>query len=200
MITQDYIAKKYGVDLSQPSPISLPYRRDELAVLFNEFGYRSGAEIGVDRGLYSELLCQKNPGVKLYCIDPWKVYRKYRDFDSQRLLDKNYEETKQRLAPYNCEIIKKSSMGAIGDFKPESLDFVYLDGNHAYEYVLEDIRGWSKIVKPGGIVSGHDYKCFKYKQIGFDVSSAVNLYVKENDIKTFFVYTLNRSTTWFFCK
>ena len=49
--------------------------RDDLALYFKERGYKTGAEIGVDRGLYSEVLCKSNPGVKLYCIDPWKIYK-----------------------------------------------------------------------------------------------------------------------------
>jgi predicted O-methyltransferase YrrM len=66
-------------------------------------------------------------------------------------------------------------MEAVKDFKDESLDFVFIDGNHQYSYVLEDITEWSKKVRSGGIVSGHDY--FEFLDNG--VIRAVNEYVKQ---------------------
>ena len=60
-------------------------------------------------------------------------------------------------------------MDAVKDFKDESLDFVYIDANHGYESTKEDIREWSKKVKKGGIVSGHDY----VKKNGYGVIEAV---------------------------
>lgn len=48
-------------------------------------------------------------------------------------------------------------MEAAQDFADRSLDFVYIDGNHQFQYVAWDIAEWSKKVKVGGIISGHDY-------------------------------------------
>ena len=39
----------------------------------------------------------------------------------------------------------------------ESLDFVYIDANHAYDWVVQDIELWYPKVKKGGILWGHDY-------------------------------------------
>lgn len=36
-------------------------------------------------------------------------------------------------------------------------DFVFIDGDHRYESVCKDINNVRKILKPGGILSGHDY-------------------------------------------
>ena len=36
-------------------------------------------------------------------------------------------------------------------------DFVYIDGNHDYEFVLKDLETWFTKVKPGGIIFGDDY-------------------------------------------
>ena len=195
MNTLNYIFEKYNIDSNAESPIQLPHKRDELTRLFKEFEYKIGAELGVDRGLYAEELSKTNPGVKLFCIDPWKVYKDYEDIQDQHIMNVNYNSTKKRLAPYNCEIIKKSSMGAIKEFAPESLDFVYIDANHTYKYVLEDIEKWSKIVKTGGIVSGHDYIWRSHrKRTRDDVKNAVDLYVKENN-KILFLLS---PSSWFF--
>jgi glycosyltransferase involved in cell wall biosynthesis len=48
-------------------------------------------------------------------------------------------------------------MQAVTDFADESLDFVYIDGNHQLKYVVEDIVEWTKKIKKGGIIAGHDY-------------------------------------------
>ncbi len=43
-----------------------------------------------------------------------------------------------------------------------SLDFVYIDGDHTYEGVTDDIRLWLSKVKPGGMIGGHDYANSKH--------------------------------------
>ena len=58
---------------------------------------------------------------------------------------------------YDFTLIKKTSMEALSDFADDRLDFVYIDGNHSFKFVAEDIFEWSKKVKPGGVISGHDY-------------------------------------------
>jgi hypothetical protein len=40
---------------------------------------------------------------------------------------------------------------------PEKLDFVYIDGNHIFKNVAEDLWEWSRKVRKGGIVAGHEY-------------------------------------------
>jgi len=172
-----------------------------LAILFKELGYKVGAEIGVDRGLYSEALSIANPGVKLYCIDPWKVYNEYDDITDQHTLNVNYNCTIKRLAPYNCEIIRKFSVEAINDFADGSLDFIYIDGNHTFNYVLEDINKWSKKVKPRGIVSGHDYILRSHqRKAGFDVKNALELHLQNNKTTQLFLLTKKGSSSWFYIK
>ena len=174
--------------------------RSDLTVMFKELGFTIGAEIGTDKGLYAEELCKANPGVKLICIDPWKTYRENTDYPHQRTLDINYRLTKQRLAPFNVEIIKKSSMGAIRSFSDNSLDFVYIDANHNFKYALEDITKWSKKVRVGGIVSGHDYIWRPRGQRRYDVKQALEIHSKEDNIQELFLLTKAGGSTWFYVK
>ena len=81
--------------------------------------------------------------------------------------------------------MKMPSAEAVRWIPDDSLDFVFIDGNHSYENVLEDITEWTKKVKPGGIVAGHDYKEDKVNNYG--VVEAVQKYTKENNISPWFV-------------
>lgn len=138
-------------------PFEIPdSSRDDLPSFFIKMGYKVGAEIGVDKGEFSEKFGRA--GLKLFAIDPWKQYGDYTDSRGQERLDFLYEHTKRVLAPYpECSVIRKTSMEAVNDFADGSLDFVYIDGNHQFKYVAEDISEWSKKVKSGGVISGHDY-------------------------------------------
>ena len=221
METLKYIHQKFfspGVDLFREPPISLPnYNRfNDLPALFKELGFNVGAEVGVSKGRYSKWLCIKHRKLKLYCIDPWIAYDEYVERHGEKgqvLLNEEFEITKKRLAPFKCELIRKSSMDAVKDFKDESLDFVFIDGNHSFEYVVDDIAAWSKKVKKGGIVAGHDYwNSFDLENIWIEnatpeekmklcqVKSAVNGWVEANRIKPWFVLEGNNDHTWFWVK
>ena len=64
----------------------------------------------------------------------------------------------QRLSNYpSCKIIEQTSMRAACDVPEGGLDFVYIDGDHSFDAVMCDLIEWSKRVRHGGIVSGHDY-------------------------------------------
>jgi len=57
----------------------------------------------------------------------------------------------------NIVKIKKTSVEAAKDFPDGSLDAVYIDAEHDEDSVRMDIRTWRPKIKPGGILSGHDY-------------------------------------------
>ena len=182
--------------------------RIDLAKHFNDLGFKKGAEIGVFDGYFSEVLCREIPGLKLYPIEKWECYSGYRDGNYQLMLNEAYETTKRVLSPYDCEIIKKHSVDAVQDFEDESLDFVYIDANHNYEFVKEDIEAWTPKVRKGGIVSGHDYYITKSGNSG--VVDAVDEYVGKHgyELKTTPWYNKNKrksrkdnwQPSWYFTK
>lgn len=199
-----HISNKFNVswDGHSEMPIRIPNTtRQDLVELYAELGYKTGAEIGVERGVFSEQICLKNPSAKLYCIDAWKVYDENDGYSSQKTLDIYSEQTKQALKKYNCEIIKKISQEAVKDFEKESLDFAYLDANHRFDYIMQEIISWSRIVRPGGIVSGHDYVGNNVSHtIRYGVIDATNAYTKAHNINPWFVLDGERSASWFWVK
>jgi len=59
-------------------------------------------------------------------------------------------------------MIRALSEDVVDTFADGSLDFIYIDGNHAYEYVKRDIEIWWPKLKKGGLFSGHDYLDLDY--------------------------------------
>ena len=153
--------------------------RSELAQLFNKLGFKIGAEVGVFNGYYSETLCKTIPDLELYAIDAWEGYKGYRDHKYASSFNKAYESTVKLLKPFpKAHIVKKFSIDAVKDFSDGSLDFVYIDGNHEYKYVKEDIEIWAPKVHKGGIVAGHDWYVTPTGNHG--VINAVSEYVSKH--------------------
>lgn len=171
-------------------------KRDQLPKLFNELGFTTGAEIGVERGKFSEVLCRDNPNmVKLYCIDPWFPYEGNRRGGGKEKQMAAFEEAKERLEKYPVEMIRCQSMETINSFSENSLDFVYIDGNHDFDYVMQDLIEWAKKVRPGGIIAGHDY--YHFHNSG--VIEAVDAYILAHGVRHWYL-TDERESTWFWVK
>ena len=150
--------------------------RIKLAEHFNDLGFKRGAEIGVADGRYAEILCQKIPGLHLTAVDPWIPYEG--NWRSQDYQQKAYERAVERLTPFKANIVRKTGIEASLDVPDKSLDFVFIDGNHYFDYIMEDIITWSRKVRKGGIVSGHDY--YEFRSGG--IIKAVDAYVEAHDI------------------
>ena len=169
---------------------SMRYKRTRLGELFADAGYTEGAEVGVRKGKFSRVLCEANPELHLFCVDPWMPYggRKY----TQERQDGLLAECKKLLAPYNVTIIRKTSMEGVKDIKEKSLDFVYIDGNHLFDFVMEDIIHWSRRVRSGGIVACHDF----HFGSNVEVVEAVNAYTRANHIDPWYVTKESQPTAY----
>ena len=83
-------------------------------------------------------------------------------------------------------------MEALGNFSDNSIDFVYIDGHHGFKYVTEDIFEWSKKVRIGGCISGHDYAYGKRKSrpnhpYVLQVKYVIDAYTKAFNIENWWV-------------
>ena len=54
-------------------------------------------------------------------------------------------------------MMRRDSESALSEFEDGSLDFVYIDGNHLYEFVKKDLELSLRKMKPGGYITGDDY-------------------------------------------
>ena len=216
MDTLEYIYGRFRIDKSSTdsmlnkaakSPIEVVRSREgAFPRLINNLNFKVGAEIGVASGYFSRHLCHYCPNFKLYSVDAWELFGGCTKDKTQKDMDKLYEIARGNLTGLNCQIIRDWSMNAVKRFADESLDFVYIDAAHDYKNVYNDIKEWSKKVRMGGIIGGHDYmdpnfdgKKDYYKEI-YDVKAAVNDWVKANNINPLFVLTKVNCRSWFYVK
>ena len=208
----DYILKKYNITLGNQYFIDLPIKGSiELAKLFAELGFQEGVEIGTDQGEFAEVLLKTIPNLHLACVDPWKAEAYERGYqpesnEKQEYFDKRFQETLDRLNLWKPMIYRMTSMEALKDFPDNSLDFVYIDGNHDFLNVTQDIHYWLKKVKPGGIISGHDYVSYPFRKYNH-VKKVVQAYAKAYHLLPVFAVSQDkhglkrdRYRSWFIVK
>jgi hypothetical protein len=188
--------------LRGPMPIEIPtFHRDDLAKLFAELGFNKGAEIGVAEGNYSEVLLKANPQLELHLVDPWHHYSGNPQGKSKEKNEFAYNETKRKTASYpNVKIHGVMSMTAVQVFDDGELDFVYIDGHHGFDYVMQDLIEWFKRVRSGGIVAGDDYFFINAARWGAGVVEAVQAYTSAHKINPWFICNADRSTDYFWVK
>ena len=213
-----YLVERFSFDEAGALPIKVDADRFRgLTSMFKDLGFKKGVEVGVNNGRYSKWIMIKAKPDKLYLVDPYKEYASYVEshYNGQDVFDQYYENAKTRLKQWTdqarTEFIRKESMSAVEDFVDNSLDFVFIDGNHTFEYVVNDIAEWEKKIKPGGIISGHDYwRSFdsrkplyvktltpKDKLKLIQVKDAVDGWTRANQIKPWFV---TKDRCWFYVK
>ena len=149
-----------------------------------------GAEIGVERGHFTEQMLATFPALHMYTVDPWQVqpaknyegWATYADWPIEEIM----AEFSQRIAPYagRVTVLRMESVVAAEAVDDGSLDFAFIDAEHTYENVMEDIAAWRPKVKAGGLLMGHD---FSPKYPG--VSKAVNEVLPQAGVDAF-------STVW----
>lgn len=189
MTTLERLCAFYEMPVPAPGPCPVEIKgqtRESLPRLFAHLGFTTGAEIGVWQGRFSESLCRANPDLHLTCVDSWMPYAGYRDHVRQDLMQDAYEQARARLATYATTFLTAFSYDAAKRVRDGSLDFVYIDANHGFEAVVADLAAWAPKVRPGGIISGHDY-FHAPRSHGIRVVEAVNGYTAAHDIAPWFV-------------
>ena len=139
-----------------------------------------GVEIGVKHGLFSKHLLSEWKCEKLYLVDPWEK-------QDEKVYDETHHDhiedltiCMNNLEPYvgKYEIIKDYSYNAHARFPNEYFDFIYVDGNHSYDGVKDDLEKWYPKLKQGGLIAGDDYSRFSEERL-FDYNFGVKRAVDE---------------------
>jgi len=142
-------------------------------------------EVGSYIGESTELFAKKCK--RVYAIDPWKNYYDGDDksFYQQYPMELIEQAFDIRMKKFNNVIkIKGESAKESKKSGDKAFNFVYIDGNHQYENVKEDIETWLPKIKPNGMIGGHDYGYLP------DVTKAVDEIFGKQRIETF------KDTSW----
>ena len=150
-----------------------------------------GVEIGVNEGNYSEKIYNffsDKYDFEYTLIDPWEINEDFKGYEKE-FLDSAYKKVLKKFGnKKNVNIMREPSNTACNKFEDESLDFVYVDGNHDYKFVKEDLDIWFKKLKTNGVLFGNDYaRPFGVHKAISEFSFENKLVAKfsENDYKDF---------------
>lgn len=122
----------------------------------------------------SEQLLLRLPRLRLFLVDRWEapspddVYWRNQYWTEQtrkaftsEAQQKSFRECQARLKPFVDALRAWYYRGPSVDMAmllpDHSLDLVFIDADHSYEGVCQDLLAWAPKVKPGGLLGGHDY-------------------------------------------
>lgn len=113
-------------------------------------------EVGCYAGESTLIFLESGKISNLYAVDIWEdelgYFAKINNGHNFSLVEKNFDE---KVKNYNVQKYKMD-LNRAKSFIPK-VDFVYIDANHDYEYVLSDIKNSKGLIKDGGYLGGHDY-------------------------------------------
>lgn len=156
--------------------------------VINENNYKNIAEVGIGYGTHAKYILKTTQIDRLYLIDPTKYYPN--DCFAEGIMStvpivpgNNFNELYGLINEYLDEYRDKytwfrtESLSITNDqIKDESLDCIFIDGDHTYDAVLADLAFWWKKLRVGGQILGDDY----WMQ---SVSSAVKEFAKQRGLK-----------------
>ena len=140
---------------------------EALINLLSKRIHEFGCEVGVHAGETSISLLKNLPDIKEYhAVDPWESYetytgKKYRKPGHKRL--KTWPAVMENFISGTKPFVEKvfmhrmTSVEAVYEFDDNFFDWIFIDANHDYPYIKENLEIWTPKVKVGGVVSGHDY-------------------------------------------
>ena len=160
--------------------------------IINENNFKNVAEVGIGYGLHAKYILDGTNIDKLYLIDPMKWYPNdgfAEDVIKYGGFEKLVKKIKLHLKPHEDKFtwFRKSSTDITTHEIPDnSLDAVFIDADHSYNAVKNDLHFWWKKVKIGGWILGDDY-C----QVGMGVKKAVDEFSNTYNLKLEFLYKKN---------
>ena len=140
------------------------------------------AEIGVFFGTNARRMFKNLDIETMFLIDPYEKYQGYANGKKiATFLPTSFKPALKLLNRYADRVVPlQMTSEDVVDFVPNDLDMVYIDGNHAYDYVKKDIELYYPKVKPGGIIGGHDIDGNSH---GVNVQRAVYEFADKNNLQ-----------------
>ncbi len=117
-----------------------------------------GSWLGKSAHFMGTRIRESGKDIRFDCVDIWAATPQdpYYHKDIERLGD-IYQIFLSNTKGLPITPVRMDSVKAAALYKDQSLDFVFIDANHQYEYVCKDIQAWLPKIKPKGFIGGHDY-------------------------------------------
>jgi predicted O-methyltransferase YrrM len=115
-------------------------------------------EGGAWLGKSSSYLCDlAKDRINVYIVDAWNYSKKEMEISYPLAKEMDiYQIFLENMGDRKFTQIRKESIEASKDFEDESCDVVFIDMDHSYEAVKQDLMHWFPKVKRGGYIAGHD--------------------------------------------
>lgn len=173
-------------DMGAGKRVNADLRAEAILARIQHIKNPIGAEIGVFRGELSCRLLANKDDLTLYMVDSWQKHGDFGAIEMENFY--KHARTATSFAASRAKPIKKTSAEAAKDFANMSLDFAFIDADHNYMSVRQDIHTWLPKIKPGGILCGHDYGDAR-----FGVGKAVDEFAEFHGYRLEF----GEDNTWF---
>lgn len=142
-------------------PEALKTRTDHrfmIADWVNKNGWTRGVEVGVLDGQHTFYLLNHCPQLSMIAVDSWRSYKDSSDkgvYWKRINLEAIGREMREDAKQYGdrCTVMHMFSTQAAHLLEGQVFDFVFIDANHSYESVKEDIKMWAPLTKN---LMGHD--------------------------------------------
>lgn len=116
-----------------------------------------GSFLGRSAAFMAVEIANSGKKIRFVCVDPFEGHLGSGLFDGRCSTDTFHANMARGGISHLVETMKMYSVEAAALFEDRSVDFVFIDGAHDYDNVRADICAWLPKVKPGGVLSGHDY-------------------------------------------
>jgi predicted O-methyltransferase YrrM len=160
-----------------------------------KYNIQTLCEVGVRQGYNFERMIEHKPNVAV-AVDIWQntgVASQNDEVFTQEELDEQYKRVMDmEMENESVHVYKNYSHDVSLFFKDGFFDLVYIDADHTYTGVLQDIRDWYPKVKKGGFLLGDDFRQKKtHSGVRFGVMDAVTDFTRENKL-SFFVFPTSK--------
>ena len=132
-------------------------------------------EIGSYEGNSALYVSTNFPKSSVTCVDLWEGVEEYEGKDFS-IIEKNFDFNLQGLN--NINKIKSTSDNFFIKNKI-MFDFIYVDGNHKFDYVFRDCENALRFLNKGGFLVCDDYIWNYYKELLDNPCYAINSFIKE---------------------